>query len=113
MARDRAHPITNDHTVEVLACDLDAVLAHYAGMNDNLSRAREMVDALQEALNFWLPSVPSNDTPFAQRAAHDASLLYGFSGCHADTAENRGWIIPDYAASDLSAMIARMKGAKP
>ena len=113
MVRDKAHPITPETSVEVIASDLDQVLAHYAGMQDSLDRAKEMVDALQEALNFWLPCVPANDTPFAQRAAHDASLLCGFSGCHADTAENRGWIVPDYEASDLSAMIAKLKGVKP
>lgn len=40
MARDRAHPITPTTRIEVYAADLDAVLAHYSAMFDEVARLK-------------------------------------------------------------------------
>lgn len=39
-ARDKAHPITPETRVEVLASDLDAVLKHYAAMSEELANLK-------------------------------------------------------------------------
>ena len=52
----------------------------------------EANDALQEALNFWLPCVSGMDSKCAERIATDAGLLAGYDGDIEETAEAIGWI---------------------
>ena len=53
---------------------------------------RAEVQALQKALNFWLPCVPGVHSERDERIASDAGLLAGFDGDIEETAEAKGWI---------------------
>ena len=53
---------------------------------------RAEVQALQKALNFWLPCVPGVHSERDERIASDAVLLAGFDGDIEETAEAKGWI---------------------
>lgn len=56
-------------------------------MNDE-----ETIRALQQALAFWLPRVPDEDSARADRIAADSYLLIGHMPPYESTAQDLGWI---------------------
>lgn len=60
--------------------------------DDRIAELEARIEKLQEALNFWLPHVPSEETERQKRIADDTYLLVGYEGSILADAEERGWI---------------------
>ena len=66
--------------------------------DDEVRDLEAEVQRLQRALMFWLPLVPSSDSPAAERCGDDAMLLGGYDGPDEECAEALGWITFNYAS---------------
>jgi hypothetical protein len=72
------------------AIAVDGMCAQCLAVENGELRAE--VQRLQKALDFWLPSIPVEESPRSERAAKDAWLLAGFEGPVMESAEDLGWI---------------------
>lgn len=57
-----------------------------------------LIQKLQRALAFWLPSVPAEPKDVSERAGDDAMLLRGYDGKSERSAEELEWLRLDYTA---------------
>lgn len=105
-----------DANEENMLAMVSAIMGH---ANDIAASANEeqsaLVDKLQEALAFWLPSMPMRMgmEEMASRIEHDSWLLVGASGELSPGAEESGWIVkvePD--ASPASVRAAALEKAR-
>ena len=67
--------------------DFDAV-----AMQEKFREKDALIQQLQRALMFWMPSLGGGNTEAEQRFAADVYLLVGYEGRYEHSAEDLGWI---------------------
>lgn len=69
---------------------------HYVRLGDHqalITTLERRIEALQHALQFWLPRSPISDTEVFDHVTHDMLLLIGMIGDDEEpSAESLGWI---------------------
>lgn len=107
--REALDAFAEDAHEENMLAMASAIMGH---ANDIASSENEeqssLVDKLQEALAFWLPSMPMRMgmEEMASRIEHDSWLLVGASGELSPGAEEAGWIVkvePDASPASVRA----------
>jgi hypothetical protein len=72
MDAERLAQLTTE--IDGLSQELQKILAQAEQLTRALIDQRDVIQALQKALAYWMPSV------FDERSAHDAYLLVGYEG---------------------------------
>lgn len=72
---------------------LEAMARGVVKLQAENKRQADEIERLQIALDFWLPSVPSDDAEIAERAGNDAMLLTGLDVDTGMSAEELGWTV--------------------